>query len=149
MSDILDFLLTHWGLTACAALSLIGYIFSELKHRSGLKAVSTQKAVTLINDKNAFVLDVRSVKELEQAEKRSIKNATHVPLGSLLEMLNEFKKHTQRPALVVCATGNRAHAAWSILKAAGFNELYTLEGGMQSWQNESLPTASIKVYNTK
>ena len=133
---MLNFLLSHWALVLCCALSLIGYIFAELKHQSGLKALSTQETVALINEKNVFILDVRTKKELEAANKLSLKNAFHAPLGNLLECMKHFKKQTKRPVLVVCAKGNRAHAAWSILKASDFDELYTLEGGIAAWQEQ-------------
>ncbi len=103
----------------------------------------------LINDKNPFILDVRSVKEVEAAQKRSLKQAVHIPLGSLLGGLELLKKHAKQPALVVCAKGDRAHAAWSMLKAAGFDEMYTLEGGLYRWQEEGLPTSSLTPYGGK
>lgn len=140
---MLDFFMRHWALTGCAAFSLFGFLLAELKERSGLKALSTQDAVRLINDKNAFILDVRSAKEIEVNQKRSIKHAMHVPLGSLLGSLDSLKKHSHKPALIVCAKGDRAHAAWSMLKAAGFTEMYTLEGGIYAWQEAGLPTSPL------
>lgn len=146
---MLSFFLNHWALTACAVLSIIGYLVTELKQRSGLKMLNTQEAVRLMNDKNVFVLDVRTVKEVEVAQKRSLKQAVHIPLRNLLGSLETLKKYAKQPALVICAKGDRAHSAWSMLKAAGFTELYSLEGGLYAWQEQGLPTSPLTLYADK
>ena len=142
---MLDFLMRHWLLSGLAASSLIGLLMELLKTRSGLKTLSTQEAVQLMNEKEVFILDVRSEKETAINQKRSLKNAAHIPLVKIVTHSELLKKHTNKPVLVVCSKGDRAHSAWSMLKAIGFNELYTLSGGLHAWQEQGLPTSSLNL----
>jgi rhodanese-related sulfurtransferase len=41
--------------------------------------------------------------------------------------------------IVVDQTGNRANKAVSQLKAAGFDDIYSLEGGIAAWTAAGLP----------
>ena len=46
----------------------------------------------------------------------------------------------QRPVILVCKMGQSAGAAGKQLKAAGFEKVYKMGGGMMEWGNLQLPT---------
>jgi glyoxylase-like metal-dependent hydrolase (beta-lactamase superfamily II)/rhodanese-related sulfurtransferase len=72
-----------------------------------------------------FVLDVRSESERDEL---SIDGSISIPLGHLLERLDEVP--TDRPLVVHCATGYRSSAAASILQREGFTQVSDLVGGL-------------------
>jgi rhodanese-related sulfurtransferase len=43
-----------------------------------------------------------------------------------------------------CQTGSRSAQAAATLKQAGFAEVYNLAGGMNAWQQASMPVAKEK-----
>jgi rhodanese-related sulfurtransferase len=93
-------------------------------------------AVQLINRRDAVVIDV-----LEDAEFAAghITNARHIPLAQLAERLKSLEKFKSRPVIVNCRSGSRAASAVGILQKNGFNEVFTLRGGISAWQQAGMP----------
>lgn len=69
----------------------------------------------LKNIKDAYILDVRTVKEYEQAH---IKSAKNIPLDELRKRIGEIEN---KEIFVYCHTGLRSYIACRILKQKGFN----------------------------
>jgi rhodanese-related sulfurtransferase len=138
---MLEFFLNHRYMTLAFVLSGIGYFIMEFKIRAGLKLLTTQEAVRLLNDRSVLVVDVRRTGELALSQHCSLPNAVHFPLTSLLKDIEAIKKEVKRKkvALVICQRGDRAYSAWSMLTAAGFQEIYTLNGGLNAWVEAGLP----------
>ena len=74
------------------------------------------------------VVDVRSENEWRSGH---IATAQHVPLGYLLDRLNEIP--IDRPVIVHCQAGKRSAIAASLLKRAGRRGVVNLTGGMDAW----------------
>lgn len=72
----------------------------------------------------AVIIDVRTAGEYNGGH---IKNSTNIPLQELQSKLSKIKK--DKPVITCCASGMRSASAKSVLKAAGFTEVYN--GG--SW----------------
>ncbi|RPI47635.1 MAG: rhodanese-like domain-containing protein [Betaproteobacteria bacterium] len=106
------------------------------KATAGGKEVSVQQAVQLINRRDALVLDVRDASEFESGH---IPNARHVPAADLEKRVKELEKFKQRPVIVSCRSGSRSIAACSALRKNGFQEVFSLKGGILGWQQASLP----------
>ena len=102
---------------------------------SGVEQADTLKATRLYND-DALVLDVREDKEWAEGH---IPRAKHIPLGKLGERLAELDKFKGKPVLVNCRSGHRSARACGILKKAGFETVYNLEGGIIAWEKSNLP----------
>jgi hydroxyacylglutathione hydrolase len=77
------------------------------------------------------VVDVRSESEWRSGH---IPTAMHVPLGYLLDRLNEVP--ADRPVIVHCQAGKRSAIAASVLKRAGRERVVNLTGGMDAWVGE-------------
>lgn len=100
--------------------------------------VGTLAAVQLINHQDALVLDVREDIEYDTGH---IANARHIPVGKLEGRLRELEKFKSKPIVVVCRSGMRSNRACSVLRKHGFADVHNLAGGINAWQQASLPVA--------
>jgi rhodanese-related sulfurtransferase len=98
--------------------------------------VGPAEAVTLINRKDAVVLDVRDEAEFAGGH---INNARHVPEKQLAERTKELDKLKSKPVIVSCATGRRAATVADSLRKQGFVEVVALRGGIAAWQQAGMP----------
>ena len=80
-----------------------------------------------MDDSRLFLLDVR---EPDEVEAWHIPGAHNIPLGSLVERLNELPRDMD--LVVVCAMGARAHQGADLLAERGISS-EVLEGGMGTW----------------
>lgn len=87
--------------------------------------------------KKAIIVDVREDSEWQE---QHVPSALHIPLGQLDKRLVELKAYQHSPIITQCRSGKRSAQAQSILKSAGFTEVYNLEGGIQAWQQQGLTT---------
>ena len=85
---------------------------------------------------NAIIIDVRESSELGNG---MIRDAIHIPLGSLKDRVSELEKYKDKPVVMACRSGNRSAHALGILRKSGFTDLYNLKGGVMAWQHASLP----------
>jgi glyoxylase-like metal-dependent hydrolase (beta-lactamase superfamily II)/rhodanese-related sulfurtransferase len=88
------------------------------------------------NPGSAQVLDVREPDEFT-GSLGHIANAKLIPLGSLLNNMNQISK--EKPVVVVCRSGARSAQATVVLKNAGFARVANLAGGMLRWRAQHLP----------
>jgi len=103
---------------------------------TGLKEVSTQEAILLINHNDALVLDVREDKEVAAGR---IPNAKHIPLGQLGSRVQELTKYKDKPIVVNCRSGMRSAGACRMLAKDGFSQVYNLKGGIIAWEKDNMP----------
>lgn len=116
-------------------LSGFGLLFPMLQRR-GAK-VSTLEATQLINQSNPLILDVREPAEFAVAH---VRNAKSVPLSELPKRIDELSKFKNTPVIVMCKSGERASSATMMLRKAGFEQASSLDGGLESWLSQGLPT---------
>jgi adenylyltransferase/sulfurtransferase len=88
----------------------------------------------LDNGQNVSVLDVREPHEYEVANI----GARLIPLGELPERLVELDRNDT--LAVHCKTGGRSARAVQLLKEAGFQNVYNVEGGITAWSEEIDPS---------
>jgi len=102
------------------AVNSIGYIL-----------VTPHDAYNLINNEETVIIDVRS---LEQFQSCHLDNAISIPLSTFSQdnpVLTQYN-HNQ-PMLLYCNVGMTSKAGASLLVEWGYNEVYSLEGGLQGW----------------
>ncbi|MGJ3238682.1 MAG: rhodanese-like domain-containing protein [Anaerolineae bacterium] len=80
------------------------------------------------------LVDVRSKMEYAQGH---VPHAVNIPLNELKVRVNEIDQ--SKPVVVVCASGNRSMSGSDALVAAGFPQVYNLQGGTMIWMMNSLP----------
>ncbi|MGE5094321.1 MAG: rhodanese-like domain-containing protein [Betaproteobacteria bacterium] len=98
--------------------------------------IGTLEATRLMNQGTTVVIDVRDEKEYAAGH---LPRARHIPLKDLDKRIAELAKYKEKPVIVTCRTGPRAGSACRALKRAGFSNVYLLKGGVNAWQQASLP----------
>lgn len=88
----------------------------------------------LKKDKNAVVLDVRTMDEVEDGV---IENAMHLDIYKGQEFINALEElDKSKRYFVYCRSGNRSGQACSIMEELGFKKTYNLDGGILQWSGE-------------
>lgn len=106
-----------------------GWIFADFE------SVSPKQAQTLLaNDKDVFLLDVRTPEEFAEEH---IEGATLISLDTLNTSIDKLQEVKKKKIIVYCKSGMRSVAASRILANNGFVPL-NLEGGINEWKNEGL-----------
>ena len=95
-------------------------------------------AVKLMNDEDVVVVDVREPAETTGGK---IAKAVQIPFSSLKARIGELDKHKGKNMLVYCKTGARSGSACRELGKAGFDKVFSLNGGMLAWQEAHLPVS--------
>ena len=98
--------------------------------------VGPAEAVTLINRRDAVVLDVRDAAEYKSGH---ITNARNVPEAELDARSKELDKVKAKPIIVSCGRGNRSAVIAAKLRKLGFAEVVSLRGGLAAWQQANMP----------
>jgi rhodanese-related sulfurtransferase len=131
------FVLNNIWLVLAAIVSGSILVWPLINRRlSGVPEVGALQAVQLLNRKDAVMIDVREPAEFNAGH---APNARNIPLAQLDKRIGELEKFKNRPAVIVCQTGGRSHAATSALKKAGFTEVVVLAGGIGAWQQANMP----------
>jgi len=137
MDQFLTFAGNNWELFLALGVILVLLYFNLAGQAlRGYRRASPTEATQLMNRENAVVVDVREDNEFKQGH---ILGAVHVPLGFLDKRINDLEQYKDRPVIVSCRSGQRSARAASVLKKHGFESVYNLEGGLQAWQNASMP----------
>lgn len=89
----------------------------------------------------SVLIDVR---ELEECAEIAPVGAINLPLSTF--SVDECKERwTLDTALyMICRSGKRSLRAGQMLAAQGFSKVYNIEGGMNLWEDSSLPTISAE-----
>lgn len=135
--SITQFVVNNWylfvGLGVVLALLLAGPI-TQLMH--GIKNLNPNQTILLVNRESGIVVDISEPHEFKTGH---IPDSINIPLSQMAQQVQRLEKYKSKPVIVVCRTGNRSVRAAATLRKRGFGTVYTLNGGMLSWQRENLP----------
>jgi rhodanese-related sulfurtransferase len=139
MQQYIDFFFNQPVLSIAWIAIAVMLVQSLLKHKiSGVKSITAQDAIMMINKQNAIIVDVRSV---EEYKKGHIVNAKNMPVSQIDKgNFAEIEKHKETPIIVACASGDRSSGAAGKLTKAGFTQVTSLLSGMNGWSGANLPT---------
>ncbi len=130
------FIIDNWYLFAMAAAIVVMLLLEPLRtRRSGIKSVSALELPRLLRD-DALIVDVS---EPHEFKKGHIARSLNVPLKKLSSDNVALKKNKDKTIIITCRTGNRSSTAARALSKQGFERVYTLAGGVLSWEKEKLP----------
>lgn len=87
------------------------------------------------------LLDVRESSEYERSHLRGSKL---IPLDQLKDHIHHF--NTADTLYIICQSGNRSASATLLLRQAGFERVFSLQGGILGWMNQQLPLESITTH---
>jgi rhodanese-related sulfurtransferase len=135
MAQLVEFSGNHLLLVAGLVAALAAVMFYELRLRAhGATHVTAADAVRLIN-KGALVIDVRKPEEFEKGH---IVNARNVPLEEM-QKGDAINKQKSKILLAVDADGSAAGRAAGHLRKAGYENAFSLKGGLAGWRADNLP----------
>lgn len=100
------------------------------------KNVASTQAKALLDKGPAFLLDVRTPQEYQQAH---LQGAVLIPIDQIEKRLGEIPKN--RAILVYCAVGSRSNAVAGFLAERGYREVYNMSDGIVGWYRNGLPIA--------
>ena len=146
MDRILEFADANRLLVFGLVTSFLLVVFSEIRRKAtNMMSVDSAVAVKLINN-DATVIDLRSVESFARGH---IVNAKNVPLDELSGRLEKLEVQKDKPVLAVCDMGVSSTKAVATLQQAGFENVYSLKGGMNGWSQAGLPVVTGKKTKAK
>jgi rhodanese-related sulfurtransferase len=135
MAQLSEFAANHVWLMTGLAVAWAAVMFYELRLRTqGATHVSAADAVRLIN-KGALVVDVRKPEEFQTGH---IVNARNVPVERV-QQGDEINKKKDKILLAVCADGSTSGRAAGHLRKSGYENAFSLKGGLAGWRADNLP----------
>jgi rhodanese-related sulfurtransferase len=136
MAQLVEFAGNHALLVSGLFAAWAAVMFYEIRMRSQAAThVTTADAVRLIN-KGALVIDVRKPEEFEKGH---IVNARNVPLDRVQQDDDAIKKQKNKILLAVCADGATSGRAAGHLRKSGYENAFSLKGGLAGWRADNLP----------
>lgn len=105
---------------------------NQKEQSSGIvnKIVTKSEFKTLITNKEAQLIDVRTASEYNGGH---IANAKNIDFNGANFKSNIAKLDKNKPVLVYCQAGGRSGKAAAMMKEMGFKKVYDLEGGFGNW----------------
>ena len=103
---------------------------------SGLSKIGPAEVTRLMNHEKALLLDLRTAADFTTGH---ILSARNIPAAELEGRQKELQKHKKNPIILCCSRDSDGIKAGRILKFAGYEQLYSLKGGLESWRNANLP----------
>ena len=108
---------------------------SEPQASQTLQSISPVQAQSLIQQRpDLLILDVRTPPELKEG---FIEGSELFDFWTVVKGNHALPRN--RPILLVCAVGGRSYFAGTMLKKAGYAEIYNLSGGISAWKEKGLP----------
>jgi rhodanese-related sulfurtransferase/rubrerythrin len=98
---------------------------------SKVDTVSTEKAKKIIQDMKDPGVELIDVREPEEYEDGHLPGAKLVPLSHILESMKELD--SSKTVLAYCRSGNRSRSAAALMRTHGFDDIYSIEGGISAW----------------
>ncbi|MFN3234558.1 MAG: rhodanese-like domain-containing protein [Gammaproteobacteria bacterium] len=135
MNDFFSFLGAHWPLVLVFLTGFFLVIILEAQAKVNQSGITPQKAVRMINDDEAVVVDVRSRDAFVRGH---IVGAKHIPMETLKDKPDSLKSCGDKTVVLVCETGQQVSTIANKLTKAGYQVL-TLAGGLKAWQAAELP----------
>jgi len=139
VTQIIEFSGNHPLLVVAFIALLAAVFFNEFRNASQKFASLTPAgAIQLINNEEVTLLDVREPAETANGK---IAKAVQIPGSSIQQRIGELDKFKDNNVIVYCKTGARAGPACRALSKAGFDKVFSLNGGITAWQDAHLPVS--------
>ncbi len=97
-----------------------------------MSEISPQELRRLLASDGCFLVDVRDPEEVAEGK---IAKAIPIPMDQLEQKLAGMRKDA--PLVLYCRTGRRSRAAAAALREAGYTDVRSLTGGLETWEQEA------------
>lgn len=131
----MKFIVDNWYLIAFALVTGGMLLWPTLKGAS-VAGLAPNAVVQMINREKAVVVDVSEAAEFSAGHVVGSKN---VPLADVEAKLGGIVKNKKLPLILVCQTGSRSLRAAEAAKKLGFEQTFSLGGGLAAWKAAGLP----------
>ena len=131
--ELINFLIERYYLSLPLLIVIFLLIYSS--STKGGKKISPQFLISLANNENAFIVDLRNSELFNQG---LISGSITIPFNTLSKRLNEIPED-RKSIVLVCDMGNVSPNAGELLKKEGFKDLLILRGGVNEWKLQNLP----------
>lgn len=137
-----EFVANHPILSLTFAVLVVALIVTEIRRKMrGFKALAPAELTQLINRSEPAVVDVSAATDYDRGH---IVGARHVLPSAVDPASKPFSDWREKPLAVYCKNGMVSEPICRRLAAAGFTQVHWLQGGLQAWQGENLPTTREK-----
>tara|TARA_Y100000996_G_scaffold408891_1_gene388695 strand:- start:78 stop:485 length:408 start_codon:yes stop_codon:yes gene_type:complete len=131
--ELINFLIEHYFLSAPLLIFITLLLVSNSK--KGGKKISPQTLISLSNQDNAFLIDLR---DSESFQTGHITNSINIPFNNLFNSTNQINQK-DKSIILICEMGSVSPNAGEILKKEGFLNILILKGGISEWKIQNLP----------
>ena len=133
-----EFISNNLALIALFFASGLMLVWPEISRLVGVGGaeIGTLEATRLMNQGTTLILDVGNEKDFAAGH---LPKARHIPVRDLAKRIDEIAKFKAKPVIVTDRNNARAGAACRFLKKEGFTNVFQLKGGLNAWQQASLP----------
>lgn len=101
---------------------------NKKRYSDDIREISYDKLKKLIKENtDLIIIDIRSPQEFEE---KKIKNSINIPLYDIKKNIDSIISDKNRLIVLYCACGVRSKKAYKILQEKGYNNLYSLEDGI-------------------
>lgn len=137
-----EFISQHPILSLTFAVLLVALIVTEIRRQMrGFKALSPAQLTQLINREEPVLIDVSATTDYDRGH---IVGARHVMPSAVDPVSKPFSDWQEKPVAVYCKSGMVSEQVCRKLASAGFSQIHWLQGGLQAWQGDQLPTTREK-----
>ena len=146
----MDFFFENILLISIAFISGGLLVWPLLTKNIGLKKLGTAEATTMLNRQNGILVDLREDDDLSGGV---IPQAERIPSSILLKKKEGFDKHKKKfqdkknqnkPIILIGNKIGTVSVVGKLLKDNGFEEVFCLDGGIESWIEAGLPVRSTE-----
>ena len=131
--ELINFLIERYYLSLPLLIVIFLLIYSS--STKGGKKISPQFLISLANNENAFILDLRNSELFNQGR---ITGSINIPFNNLSKRFNEIPENN-KSIVLVCDMGNVSPNAGELLKKEGYKDILILRGGVNEWKLQNLP----------
>ncbi|QLB13826.1 rhodanese-related sulfurtransferase [Bisgaardia hudsonensis] len=135
---VVNFAKNHSLMVICWFAVFFAVIYTFVQSAmSKTKTINNNEAISLINNEDAIVIDLRSIEEFQKGH--IINSLNILPTEIKNHNIGKIEHHKEKPVIVVCATGLSAKTSAELLAKQGFNHVYSLQEGINGWNTANLP----------
>jgi rhodanese-related sulfurtransferase len=138
MEQLIEYTNNNLLLVAGTVMMALAVIFYELRMQAGsVAAMSSNRVVGLINQ-GAKVIDIRDSANFDAGH---IVDAVNISGPELVgEQGKKLKK--AKSLILVCDNGTKSGQSATTMRKEGFENTFSLQGGMAAWQRDNLPVVT-------
>ena len=145
-NEIVSFLIAHWQLSGIFVVLLVILIIEEVRVQGGSQRVSPAQLVSLINQDNAYIVDLRDPSMYTAGHIVGSHNMTKADLTAHVDRL---PKEDSVSIVLLCQRGQASLNAFNELKKKGLTNIKILKGGVDAWRQASMPLVNSQKVKVK